>query len=56
MNTFCAPNIDVIKTKFGQKLQCSLLHQLILLTQHIVDTIVFEWLGDDESSEFTPTP
>ena len=28
MNAFCALNIDVIKTKFGQKLQHSLLHQL----------------------------
>ena len=29
MNAFCALNIDVMKTKFGQKLQHSLLHQLI---------------------------
>ena len=29
MNAFCALNIDVTKSKFGQKLQHSLLHQLI---------------------------
>ena len=41
MNTFCALNIDVIKTKFEQKLQHNLLHQLIL---HIVDAIII-WVA-----------
>ena len=41
INAFCALNIDVIKTKFGPKLQYSLLYQLIL---HIVDTSII-WVA-----------
>ena len=55
MNAFCALNIDVTKTKFGQNLQHSTVHfinwYLILLIQ-----VLFELLGHDESSEVTPTP
>ena len=53
VNAFCALNIDVIKTTFGQKLQLSTLSIdiYILLIQ-----VLFELLGHDESSEVSPTP
>ena len=56
VNAFCALNIDVTKTKFGQKLQHSPFYHFIIDIYILLMQALFELLGHDESSEVTPTP